>query len=190
MATVFPIQVGGGDEFTVRHSVHGIAVIGPLPLSYASKFAKFFGKKAVMAMKVADALEATMVICETKAAAAAWLAEIISEHPNDWLRNGDTGTSSLTIYSVLADSDAHRIPYRQRERLGDTPVDPEDFGRCHRLLALKPGWADRLREVSAKYPAWAGLVYEWPRLTEIYLRDLPTGKSEELYAEMKRLVPA
>ena len=69
----------------------------------------------------------------------------------------------------------------------DASRDPDDFGRCHRLLERFPEWRERLPEVADKFPVWRGLVAEWDRLTAIYLRDLPTGRSDELFQEIQRL---
>jgi hypothetical protein len=46
-----------------------------------------------------------------------------------WLENGDTGTSSEAIWSVMMGRSA-----RARESSGDNvPRGPDDFGRCYRL---------------------------------------------------------
>ena len=52
--------------------------------------------------------------------------------PIAWLTNGDTGISSKTIWLVM-----------MGRRLGandwaDVPHDPDDFGRCYRLLQVMP----------------------------------------------------
>lgn len=101
---------------------------------------------------------------------------------NDWLTGGDTGISSLTIYSVMT-GECDLTSFGPRP-----PSDPSDFGRCHRLLGLFPEWRARLSEVAERYQPWAPLVREWDRLTLLYERDEPTGKSTELYQEMKRLI--
>ncbi len=98
--------------------------------------------------------------------------------PDQWRASDDTGISSLTIWSVMT---GRRVASRAY------PRDPDDFGRCHRLLERIPAWRERLPEVAAACPDWAGLVREWPRMTEIYLRDLPTGESAEIYEIMQQL---
>jgi hypothetical protein len=99
-----------------------------------------------------------------------------------WLAGGDTGTSSITIWSVMTG--------RPRPKVGwwpDIPHDPADFGRCHRLLENFPAWRARLPEVSAKHPEWAGLVEAWDELTSLYLEELPSGRGPKLYARMTEL---
>jgi hypothetical protein len=99
--------------------------------------------------------------------------------PEEWLRGGDTGTSSLTIWHVMTG-----LPV---DRVGE-PIDPSDFGRCYRLLKLFPDWRPRLPEVAAKYPdsPWPALVREWDRMTALYEEELPKGTAPKLYALMKR----
>ena len=50
----------------------------------------------------------------------------------------------------------------------DTPSDPDDFGRCYRLLAKFPEWRQRMPEVAAQYPKWGPMVAAWDELTELY----------------------
>ena len=67
------------------------------------------------------------------------------------------------------------------------PGDPDDFGRCHRLLVLIPEWRERLREVAAAYPRWRGLVENWDELTSLYLEELPTRHAPRCYKRMQEL---
>lgn len=94
----------------------------------------------------------------------------------EWYRGGDTGMSSETIFEVMTN-----IPVKRH----DIPYDPSDFGRCHRLLELFPEWRSRLDEVAQRFPVWKPFVDNWAKMEEIYLRDLPTDKSAELYDLMR-----
>lgn len=101
--------------------------------------------------------------------------------PFAWLTNGDTGTSSLTIWHVM-----------MRRQLSanfwpGVPLDPSDFGRCYRLLKVMPSWRSRLNEVAEEFPKWRPLVDAWDELTALYERDLPTGRCHELYVRMAQL---
>lgn len=102
--------------------------------------------------------------------------------PIAWLTNGDTGTSSKTIWSVLT---GRRItePYFSP----DVPHDPADFGRCYRLLKVMPSWRARLSEVALKHSAWTPLVEAWDELTALYEEELPNGTAPKLYARMREL---
>jgi hypothetical protein len=97
-----------------------------------------------------------------------------------WIRSGDTGISSETIWSVM-------MGEPPPGRGGSIPYDPADFGRCHRLLALFPEWRHRLPEVEAHDPMWGPLVREWDALTALYLEELPTGEGRKLWARMQEL---
>jgi hypothetical protein len=103
---------------------------------------------------------------------------------DQWLGRHDTGTSSLTIFSVLAGR-----PDVLAGRRGDIPYDPSDFGRCYRLLKIAPEWRARLGEVAAVYPKWAPFVRAWDLLTETYERELqsPTGMAPVTYEMLQRL---
>jgi hypothetical protein len=98
--------------------------------------------------------------------------------PEQWIVSNDTGSSSITIWAVMMGV-APQYP--------GIPYDPSDFGRCYRLLQNIPEWRDRLHEVAQAYPAWGPLVENWEKMTAIYLRDLPSGRSDELYAFMQEL---
>src|SRR5512146_1608163 len=64
----------------------------------------------------------------------------------EWRKGRDTGVSSETIYEVFMGEGGpgpgeHCWPW-----------DPDDFGRCHRLLKLAPDWRKNLQRVADKYP--------------------------------------
>lgn len=95
-----------------------------------------------------------------------------------WITNGDTGTSSETIWSVLMG---------RRPKRADIPHDPADFGRCYRLLKVMPSWRERLPEVAGAYPAWKPLVEAWDELTRLYEEEEPSGTAPKLYKRMREL---
>ncbi len=101
-----------------------------------------------------------------------------------WLSSGDSGISSLTIVSVLAD-----IPFAvlaQRCRPG-VPYDPDDLGRCMRLLDVKPEWRSRMSEVARRYPEWAGLVARWDDLSSLFWEEAPSGRALKTFALMEEI---
>jgi len=101
--------------------------------------------------------------------------------PVAWLANGDTGTSSMTIWHVLMG--------KPKPANGvNPPWDPSDFGRCYRLLKVMPSWRARMSEVAVRYPVWGPLVEAWDELTALYEEELPTGRAPKLYAKMKALL--
>jgi hypothetical protein len=97
-----------------------------------------------------------------------------------WIANGDTGTSSLTIWAVMM---GRRSPHGRF----DAPHDPSDFGRCYRLLNVMPSWRARLGEVAARCKAFAPLVPHWDELTALYEEELPSGSAPKLYKRIKEL---
>lgn len=100
-----------------------------------------------------------------------------------WLSNGDTGISSETIWSVMMGRPV-------KERHWNMPRDPDDFGRCYRLLKIMPSWRERLPEVSAKFPGWKPLVDAWDELTALYEQEVPNhhGRAPKLYERMQVLL--
>lgn len=98
-----------------------------------------------------------------------------------WLAGGDTGTSSITIWSVMM---GVSMPNARRPGV---PRDSDDFGRCHRLLEAFPAWRARLPEAVDRYPEWSGLVSAWDELTTLYLEELPSGRAPRLWARMQAI---
>jgi hypothetical protein len=96
----------------------------------------------------------------------------------EWEQGLFVGTSSATIFRVMTG----RWPAGSRGD-ADTPSDPGDFGRCHRLLRVMPEWRARMGEVAAKYRPWVPLVAAWDELTALY----ETKDYSALYDRMKAL---
>lgn len=109
--------------------------------------------------------------------------EKIPQTPEEWAAGRDTGTSSLTIYSLITGQPSPRD--------GDgfcTPLDPDDFGRCYRLLKLFPAWREQLGKVVERCPEWGPLVDHWDELTELYEAELGSGLAPRLYKRMQELL--
>lgn len=100
--------------------------------------------------------------------------------PHDWVMGSDTGVSSRTIWAAMMGAD---MP----DWRSGVPVDVDDFGRCHRLLAQFPEWRARMPEVAARFPLWAGIVREWDELTAMYVEDLPHGWSDRMFRRLMEL---
>ena len=106
----------------------------------------------------------------TSAESKAWRAEIMAQlqpcSPEErWWLGFDVGKSSAAIFGTLS-----KYPNLRNEAHyyseGKTPKGADDFGRCMRLLALFPGWSERLPEVASKYPetAWPAIIARWTEL--------------------------
>ena len=174
--------------FTFEQHQHGCCIIGRLPVTdmlVLSDMWQRLGYKLI-APSIAEKLGATIAVVKSDADRLLWEKElgIGPENPN-WLLSGDTGTSSKTIFSVMTGMTGRELFDRD---IPDIPYDPSDFGRCHRLLKRFPEYRARLPEVAAKYPEWEPFVREWDRMTALYVRDEPTGKNDELYDLMQKLV--
>jgi hypothetical protein len=102
----------------------------------------------------------------------------------------DGGLSSRTILAALVpELKEFALGCQGSFGLGDTPSDPEDFGRCYRLLKLIPDGAARMGEVAVAHPNWAGMVAVWSELTALYELEVPNhrGEAPKLYARMKQV---
>ena len=98
---------------------------------------------------------------------------------DEWYRGFDTGTSSKAIYRQM-----QRFPQLDPH---SWPRDPDDFGRCYRLLALAPEWRARIVEMAQHGPEWRALGLAWDELTALYEEELPSGICPKLYARMHEL---
>jgi hypothetical protein len=97
--------------------------------------------------------------------------------PQQWIVSGDTGRSSVAIWSHMMHSRGNT----------EHPLDPDDFGRCYRLLKAIPAWRARIGEMASVSRVWGSLVEHWAELEALYVEELPTGRAPKLYARMKEL---
>lgn len=101
-----------------------------------------------------------------------------------WLAGRDTGASSKAIC-------LHMLGHRFGEH-ADYPRDPDDLGRCLRLLDLMPEWKLRLSEMAAYGPVWRGLVEKWDHLAAMMADevgvDWSKGQSAPLTYEAIRAI--
>ena len=101
---------------------------------------------------------------------------------NEWIANGEVGTSSKTMWCAL-----QGIPFRN----ADVPHDPDDFIRCYKLYIVVSefrsiGAFDR---ITAIYPWWKPYLDSWRELERMYCKAIAKGESTmpELYAFMEQL---
>lgn len=103
----------------------------------------------------------------------------------------DSGLSSRTIVWVLIPELRELCEGANGSfHIGDAPCDPDDFGRCYRVLKLIPGGAERMGEVGKAFPKqWGRIAPAWPELTALYELEVPNhrGAAPRLYARMKEL---
>jgi hypothetical protein len=105
-----------------------------------------------------------------------------------WVCGRDTGISSKVIWARMMYAKPERDPF------GGYPHDPDDFGRCYRLLQLIPEWRPRIGEMAAEGPVWAALASAWDELTALYEQEHASAGGRRwgwsaplLYARMQEL---
>lgn len=110
--------------------------------------------------------------------------------PGRWILGNDTGVSSQTIWAVMM-NEATAENIKEMSVSGcyfDIPHDPDDFGRCYRLLLHFPEWRARIKEMGNVFPKWKPMADCWNQLEGLYLEESPDGRCPQLYARMRELV--
>jgi hypothetical protein len=77
----------------------------------------------------------------------------------NWLAGDDRGLSSENIA-------CHMVGLHERVS-GFTPSDPDDLGRCLRLLERFPEWKSHIGEMTQYGKEWAALVPHWDELAQM-----------------------
>jgi len=193
MAVEADFSVGSRDSsYTITQTKFGIVVTGNPPVTELVALVDVWGNAGfnLIVPGIASALRVTLALAsaETVDDWAKHLDERARIKANgdaqlEWFLGTETGLSSRTIFGVLSTRWNCRIN-RNESR---TPSDPDDFGRCYRLLQRIPEWRVRLGEVSALYPEWQPLVDHWDELTKLWEEESPTGACPKLYTLMKEL---
>lgn len=185
-------------SYTIEATDGRILVHGSVPITEIAELTKLWAKRGLdtLALGVSTALGASMAVCR-KDDVDKWTKEVEQRATTkakgnaelEWLLGPDTGTSSLTMFLVLCSTDEARNACQAR--LGSWgpshPHDPDDFGRCHRLLEKFPAWREQLPRVARIFPKWARLIERWDEVTTLYLEELPTGRCRKAYDLMKSL---
>jgi len=106
--------------------------------------------------------------------------------PEQWIVNGEVGTSSKTIWAVMTGAVMKDSPNAWRDY--DVPHDPDDLQRCVKLVFLVPEFKPRLPEVAEMFPKWKPLIREWDRLEKMCWEwlgyDYGTTEHKELYRKL------
>lgn len=108
-----------------------------------------------------------------------------------WLKSDDIGLSSLAMAWHMAHEPWMKTligPKIRPEARDSHPWDPSDFGRCYRFLKAVPAAIDKLDRMRSVSPVWERMVENWDRMTELYERDVESGRSDELYELMQNLI--
>ena len=86
---------------------------------------------------------------------------MINMTPEQWIIEGEVGTSSKTIWAVMMGVVKGK---KECNWEYDTPKDPDDFKRCWKLINAVPEWRSRLQEVADVFPKWIPFIREWDKL--------------------------
>lgn len=101
----------------------------------------------------------------------------MSSAATNWIVGDDTGISSRAIWAHFVNGVAERH---------SEPSDPDDFGRCYRLLERVSGWRPRIAEMARYGKGWSRLVEHWAELTALYEKHIGTGTDREAHREKLR----
>ena len=93
-----------------------------------------------------------------------------------WLKNGNQGVSSNTMFKVL--NNYHMQP---NGSTGCHPLDPSDFRRCYWLIKCIPQWESRLDKMRTQSKQWAAIVDNWTLLSKMLEQQMATGKPNGMY---------
>lgn len=110
----------------------------------------------------------------------------------EWIVGNDTGISSKAIWArMMGVAEAS-----QDHGWGNYPHDPDDFGRCYRLLKAVPEWRSRIGEMAAENTVWKAMADAWDELSAMYEAEVDTtgrrhsGLAPKMYERMKQIEDA
>lgn len=105
-----------------------------------------------------------------------------------WLKCDDTGLSSRFMAYALG-----VMPLGAKGATPHYPHDPDDFGRCYRLLRAVPELRPKLRKMAEFGGAvWAAYIERWDEMERLYEAALASGtnKAPELFKMMQDIQAA
>lgn len=109
------------------------------------------------------------------------LSASIAERSEWWIKLGEQGSSSLSIFRAIGGP----VGPAARDGGGSIPWDPDDFRRCYQLLELIPEWKSELTKVSDLFPHWKPYVDRWPEMESLYAEERKGGQCPRLYAMLE-----
>jgi hypothetical protein len=103
-----------------------------------------------------------------------------------WVENGEHGTSSKTIYNIVAKSVGSPVI---QNHFTCHPSDPDDFRRCHLLIEAVPEIKPLLYLMKPLSKTWSALVDNRDTLTAMLQKAMKSksGKAPEMYELMKKI---
>ena len=141
----------------------------PMPVNLAADFMKLFDKHHRACLKTWSE-----PVAEPEGKAeyenAVW-----------WLKNGEQGISSKTMFRYLSAGVSIDVSWESH------PLDPDDFRRCSLLLKAVPQFKLRLTRLKAVSEVWANLVDNWDTLEAMLEEQTQARKDNGMYEFMKSL---
>lgn len=105
-----------------------------------------------------------------------------------WIASDDVGLSSLCMARTLAPmAGLGPCPAHRYSGGINYPHDPDDLGRCIRLLDVVPALRPHIAKMAEVHPVWAAYVANWDAMEALYVKEASNGRAPELYKLMKRL---
>lgn len=102
---------------------------------------------------------------------------------HEWADGPDSGMSSMAL--VRATTGAHVGRWRDYQQ---HPLDPDDFGRCYRVLQLFPELRTDLAKVAALSQEWSRLIAAWDDLELLFTVVEPHWPKPRMYDRMQELI--
>ena len=90
---------------------------------------------------------------------------MVSQDANNWLKQGERGLSSETIFSTMT---GVNVTARSCH-----PSDPADFRRCEMLLRSVPDFREKMEQMRILSPVWQGLVEHWQEIVDLMESEVP-----------------
>jgi len=111
----------------------------------------------------------------------------VNEKARWWVENGEQGTSSKTIFSVIHGGDLRNGFTLLKPSSYCHPYDPDDFRRCYLLLKAVPEWRAELDKMRTVSKQWNALVDNWDKLTGMLEEQMKNKKRNGMYEFMQSL---
>lgn len=199
VTVTFPMKIGPAavGHYTVAYFQHGVAVQNPISIDDLSALSKLWKRRGwnLFDVGISVALGASIVATSAKGSKL-WRAELDAsareraggDDELAWMLGCDTGYSAMVMLIALGSSETARG--LAKARLGDLrppPGDPDDLGRCIRLLDRFPAWRDLSWECLADVPGWEPLLRAWSELEALYRSEVGSGTAPRTYARMREL---
>lgn len=85
-----------------------------------------------------------------------------------WLDSDDVGASSEYMAWALSDSDQQVLFWGRNPPSLAYPHDPDDLGRCIRLIEAVPEFGGKIPEMSHRGKEWLAVTSNWADWVEMY----------------------